>query len=295
MKRAAHFLLPGESNNQKARILHPLPLSLILAFLLFFQVFLQNLPRLGFVLGYAANIKPEQVVELTNQKRQEAGLPLLRLDGTLSAAALQKGADMLARDYWAHVAPDGTEPWKFFKDAGYQYRFAGENLARDFADPQSAVSAWMASPTHQENILSSRYQDTGVAVIEGDLGGVETTLIVQFFGTRLGAPGVVPVAEARPQTQPTVQPTPVSTPAPVPPSSLVLKSAPQNQILVSPLTLTRNVGIAVATMLVAILAVDVFIVWRRSIARIGGRSLAHLSFLALIILAVLAVKGGAIL
>ena len=26
-----------------------------------------------------------------------------------------KGQDMIAKDYWAHIAPDGTEPWKFLK------------------------------------------------------------------------------------------------------------------------------------------------------------------------------------
>lgn len=305
--RLAHFLLPGESNNQKARVLHLLPLSLLALFVLLFQVFLQNLPRLGVILGYAANIPPEAVVELTNQKRQEVGLAPLRLDSTLSSAALAKGGDMIARDYWAHVAPDGTQPWNFFRNAGYDYRFAGENLARDFPEPSSAVFAWMASPTHRENILSSRYQDIGVAVIDGELGGVETTLIVQFFGTRLGSPGVVPVAEAQTEVvAPTPAPTPLPTTTPAPTLSpfpvqapaaageLVLKRPPQ-EVLVSPLTVTKNTGLAIAGFLAAVLALDVIVVWRRRIVRIGGRSLAHLSFFLVVIFAIWVIKSGLIL
>lgn len=300
--RISHFLIPQESNNQKARVLHNLPLSLIAVFILVFQVFLQNLPRLGIILGYAANIKPEVVIELTNQKRQEVGLPPLRLDPILSSAALQKGADMSARDYWAHVAPDGTEPWKFFRDAGYEYRFAGENLARDFANAQTAVSAWMASSTHRENILSSRYQDIGVAVIDGDIGGVQTTLVVQFFGTRLASGGIIPVAQAQTKTEvktplTATQPTPAPTWALAPDSSKtqVLKKAPEAQVLVSPLTVTKNTSITIAGFLVIVLGLDILLVYRRRIVRIGGRSLAHLSFLVVVILGILVIKSGAIL
>jgi len=107
---------------------------MIIAFLfVFIQSLLNFLPKAGVkILGYAANIPVESVLSLTNEKRKAAGLPELKLDPVLSQAAKNKGEDMLAKDYWAHISPDGVEPWKFFLDAGYQYRYAGENLARDF-------------------------------------------------------------------------------------------------------------------------------------------------------------------
>lgn len=133
---------------------------------------MQAFPLFGVrILGYAANISSTEIVSLTNQKRTEAGVSSLIYNLQLEQAARQKGQDMIENDYWAHVAPDGTEPWVFFVDAGYKYRYAGENLARDFSNPQDAINAWMASPSHKDNLLSDKYKEIGIAVVEGDLGG----------------------------------------------------------------------------------------------------------------------------
>jgi len=109
-----HLFIPHESNNQKAKVLHPGSLFLIVLGLVSFQFILslanRSFPR---VLGYAANISPEEVIRLTNQKRVENGLASLSENSKLSQAALAKGNDMLAKGYWAHFAPDGTSPWTF--------------------------------------------------------------------------------------------------------------------------------------------------------------------------------------
>src|SRR3990170_3016481 len=185
-QKIAHLLIPHESNNHKAKLLHNSSLTLLIIGLLLYQGVLSFFPRFSpDILGYAANIPPDEVIRLTNEKRAAAGVGALTTNATLSAAAQAKGADMLNKDYWAHISPDGTQPWYFFTSFGYKYRYAGENLARDFSDPASAVEAWMASPSHKENMLSSKYKEVGVAVIEGDMAGVDTTVIVQFFGTNL--------------------------------------------------------------------------------------------------------------
>ena len=180
-----HFLLPRYSNNQKAKILHSESIFILILFLIFGQVFINYFPEIGIrVLGYASQISPDEVIRLTNERRISAGIPVLTYNAQLASAAKAKGDDMLAKDYWAHVAPDGTQPWKFFNDVGYKYKYAGENLAKDFSSPQAAVDAWMASPSHKENLLSSKYTEIGIAVVEGDMSGVDTTIIVQLFGTR---------------------------------------------------------------------------------------------------------------
>src|SRR6185369_4631509 len=131
LKLLAHLFIPHQSNNQKAKILHPSSLTLIAVLLISFQ-FLLNFTGTTFpkVLGYASNISPSEVIRLTNQKRAENGLLPLTENSTLSSAALAKGNDMFAKGYWAHFAPDGTSPWSFFLSFGYKYRYAGENLAR---------------------------------------------------------------------------------------------------------------------------------------------------------------------
>ena len=212
-----HAFLPGKSNNQRPKILHPAGLSILVAiFLLNFSLrtLVTYLP--GFVLGFSSSITVDEVVNLSNQERTKAGLSTLSTDPLLSQAAYNKALDMFGQNYWAHVSPTGTQPWTFIKNAGYSYRFAGENLARDFSDSTSVVNAWMGSPSHRENLLSDKYSNIGVAVVDGTLQGVETRLVVQMFGTPTPAPiaQVIPQAQAQ-QAQPQTQPQPqVQQPAP---------------------------------------------------------------------------------
>lgn len=304
----SHWLIPRYSNNHKARLLHTSSLVAVILLLVTLQVGLVVFPKTGVrVLGYAANISPEEVIRLTNVKRAENGLPPVRQSAALTNAALAKGTDMLNKDYWAHVAPDGTQPWFFFTQAGYSYKYAGENLARDFSNPQSAVDAWMASTSHRENLLSGKYNDVGVAVVEGDLAGVDTTIIVQLFGTVAGAStvAVAPAAAAQPTAVPTVVPTatPVPTVVPTPavttsPELVVQTSQPVAEVVsrkLSPFDTTKAVSAFTIVSLLGVMAVDGYVVTRRRIPRPGGRIFAHLAFLGMVLAIVLIAKVGAIL
>jgi hypothetical protein len=89
---------------------------------------------------------------------------------------------MFKRQYWAHDAPDGTKPWKWFGDVGYNYNQAGENLAKNFTNTNSLMTAWLNSPEHRTNVLNTSYQDVGFAVMDGTLNGQPTTLVVALYG-----------------------------------------------------------------------------------------------------------------
>ncbi len=296
-----HFFVPHHSNNQKAKVLHADSLIVLTVLVVSFQLILnftgKSLPG---VLGYAANISPSEVIRLTNEKRAQSGLNPLSENSTLSAAAVAKGNDMLAKGYWAHFAPDGTSPWSFFNKFGYRYRYAGENLARDFSSAPSAVDAWMNSPTHKENIMNLNYKEIGIGVVEGSLAGVDTTIVVQFFGTPTNSVATIPVAKAGETTTkvettpkvaavvPTVIPTP--TPSPIP------QAGSTSQVgLISPFSSTKNISLAVVGILLLVLSVDLIIVKRRKIARIGGRTVAHLAFLGMILAVILILKAGQII
>jgi hypothetical protein len=309
VERIAHFFIPRVSNNHKAKLLHSSSITTLVLFLVAFQLVISLLPSLGVkVLGYAANISPDEVIRLTNEKRAQAGLAPLSTNSVLSQAAQAKGADMLNKDYWAHVSPDGTQPWYFFTSFGYKYKYAGENLARDFQDPASAVEAWMASPSHKENLLSGKYKEIGIAVVEGDLAGVDTTIIVQFFGTGLADTlPETPVAQAEaaaPSPFPTTTPGPTLSPVPsLSPTSTpaIIAQAPPtsgtsvSRLLVSPFNTTRTISLSVVILLLGVMVIDAIIVKRRGIFRMGGRVVAHVAFLALILAVVLIAKAGRIL
>jgi hypothetical protein len=317
----AHYLIPGHSNNHKPKILHISSLFFLILSFVFYQLLLQAFPLTGLkILGYASNIPPEEVINMTNQKRTEAGLSTLSNNPTLAEAAKAKGEHMLANNYWAHIAPDGTEPWAFFTNAGYSYRYAGENLARDFSNTSSAVDAWLASPTHRDNMLSSKYSEVGVAVVEGDLEGVETTIIVQLFGTQLvdTAPQV-PVAEAQASTDTSVatsfEPTLAPSPATAAPIAIVSPKPTRVQVdeagvvgsakpsqtdrsfsfLISPFDTTKSMSLVTIVTLVGVVVVDGVIISHKRISRIGGRSLAHLAFMGMILTLVIIAKAGEVL
>lgn len=138
-------------------------------------------------------ISPSTLIDLTNQQRSTAGLPPLKENPQLMASAEAKAENMLANNYWAHVAPDGTTPWYFISQSGYDYSRAGENLAMDFTTDEDLMTSWMNSPEHRANILNPNYLDIGIAVVNGTLLGEQTTLVVAHYGTPAGTPDPAPV------------------------------------------------------------------------------------------------------
>lgn len=125
-----------------------------------------------------------EIIKLANQERAGLGLSVLTENPVLNQAAGLKVSDMLKENYFSHTSPAGIDPWHWFEEAGYGYKYAGENLAMDFGSAASVHRAWMKSPTHKENIISEKFSEIGVAVQEGILDGRETLLAVQLFGTQ---------------------------------------------------------------------------------------------------------------
>lgn len=295
IETALHFFTPRFSNNHKARILHA---QMILA-IGFIVVVLQGLIYVGTyskiaILGYAANISISEVITLTNLEREEKGLTQLKINEDLTEAARQKGLDMLANNYWAHISPQGVEPWAFFKDVGYEYRYAGENLARDFSNPTSAVEAWMASPSHRENLLSEKYEEIGIAVVEGDLNGVDTTIIVSLFGTRSNSKIEVPAVAAETDSE-TIAVAIAAEPEFKQAAVLEINENVSSTSIASPFSTTRIISIVVMGIISIALIIDIIEVERRKISRVSGRNFAHLVYLATIIMMIIALKVGEIL
>ncbi|MBP9751442.1 MAG: hypothetical protein KBD19_01100 [Candidatus Moranbacteria bacterium] len=128
----------------------------------------------------------EDAVNLMNQERAERGLPGFTVNGTLAKAAQAKLSDMEKKNYFAHTSPEKLTPWSFIEAAGYDYRFAGENLAIHFKNPKSEHDAWMKSEKHCQNILDPRFREVGMAVGKVFFEGRETMLVVSMFGAKAG-------------------------------------------------------------------------------------------------------------
>lgn len=172
------FLIPNKKNNYKPYLLRNSALLVYTALLLFVNTFSG---LIGISEVHASSITSTNIISLTNIERGKYGLNKLKNNSKLASAALAKANNMLKEQYWNHFGPNGETPWQFIKAAGYTYVYAGENLAKGFKSSEGVVEAWMASPTHRDNLLSGNYTEIGVAVVSGKLLGENTTLVVQMF------------------------------------------------------------------------------------------------------------------
>lgn len=160
------------------------------------------------------------LVDLANSDRQQDQLANLTVNPVLVAAAQAKADDMATKGYFAHTSPGGLDPWYWFKQAGYNFDYAGENLAVDFSDSGDVNTAWMNSPLHRDNILNPHYTEIGIATAEGTFEGHHTIFVVQEFGAPSQKKIQAPVTAEVPQNPETlasaaVQPSAsVETPAP---------------------------------------------------------------------------------
>lgn len=317
-KTLAHFFHPRQSNNHRARLLHPESLVYIgiiaigvfsfLKIWSFFPLLHDN------ILGFASDITAEQVIVQTNQQRKQLGLSELTYNEELSQAALAKGQDMFSNQYWSHVSPQGRQPWDFIKEADYVYIVAGENLARDFSHTDEMVGAWMASPTHKANIINPKFQEIGIAVIDGKLKGFETTLVVQMFGTKstqvaqVGNSGIEIETESPVEEQAVIiQENAIDTTN----SELgrldvradkefvlsglsELPDGGTRPALFNPLQITKAFFLVVILLILSTLVYDGFIAGRSKIERVVGKNFAHILLFGTVTFLLLLFKGGVI-
>ena len=112
-----------------------------------------------------------KMLELLNKERTDRGLGALTMDNQLRDVGRAHSGDMLARGYFAHVNPDGLDPFERMDRAGVDYIYAGENLA--FAPTvQIAHTGLMNSPGHKANILKPEYTKVGIGCRDAGYRGL---------------------------------------------------------------------------------------------------------------------------
>ncbi len=281
-----YAFIPHPGKKKRAGLLSPKALFLYTLFLVLVLFAFKFIPSVApGVLGYASDIHVENLLEYTNERRAESGLKPLKLNNDLSKAAYAKAEDMFEKDYWAHVAPDGTQPWDFILGAGYDYTHAGENLAKNFNGSKEVVEAWYRSDSHRANLLNENYEDIGFAVVDGVLDGYETTLVVQTFG-KSRTPTYLTSASNEPieEKVEAVEESPVELieektasvtvdlPAPLPQDNLVLPA-------IDVVSASRLINVGFGLFLGSLLMLDVWYSRKKGIRKISGHALAHFLFL----------------
>ncbi len=269
----SYLFVPAQHNNYRAKIIHHdvLTAYVVAAFLL---VSINKYVALPFnnVLGLAKDISVNKLVEYTNEQRKINNLKPLSYNKKLATAATEKAKNMFANNYWAHFGPRGETPWQFITKSGYRYDAAGENLAKNFLYSKNVVTAWMNSPTHRDNVLRKDFTEVGFAVVDGTLGGEQTTLVVQMFGK----PSTTKTKVLSEYT--TLQPTP--TPSP---------------LVTLPFTSTQLAS-GFLIFLLGVFALDFYMASKLKLVRMHGKSLAHFIFIfAIVVATIMLLVNGTIL
>jgi len=205
------LFVPEEKNNfqpvlLKSRVVFYFIICLLsfkLLSVLFYVDFSRNI--------FFADITKTELVNLLNQERVSQNLPALSVNSQLDQAALLKAQDMLQNGYFAHQSPQGISPWFWFKKIGYNYKYAGENLAIGFFESPDVYNAWLNSVSHRDNMLNKNYKEVGTAVLNGNFDGSNVTVVVQLFGSQVQKPEVpqsAPIKEDNTPSAPNTENTP---------------------------------------------------------------------------------------
>ncbi len=228
-------------NNHNSLLRRPVFLALVVIFLTLKLLISLFWPSKE--IPMASDLSPENILNAVNKERSLRNLVTLSTNNKLGSAAQSKSDDMQARHYFAHIDPDGRYIWDKIVAAGYSpYLQLGENLAIEFYDTDSLMSAWMNSPTHRANITQEGFRDQGMGLAFGDSrNGQYHSAITNTFGAQALAatkPKVVtppktittpspivtkPKTPIKPKLTPVIpkaeppapQPIPIATPSPV--------------------------------------------------------------------------------
>jgi uncharacterized protein YkwD len=148
--------------------------------------------------GHAADRQTTLEAGMTrviNAIRREHGLRPLTISAGLTAAAVQHTREMGTDGYFAHRSRNGSEFWKriehWYGSTGWRSWEVGENLlySAPYTSATDAVTSWMNSPPHRENILDPSWHELGIAAIHfddapGEYRNGPVTIVTADFGDR---------------------------------------------------------------------------------------------------------------
>lgn len=305
MSRFSRVFIAGPEND-----FHP-PVLSYKAFLAYALLLLIIRLILGAVPAQSAAVDSQKLMELINDERKNRNLTTLLVNSSLLTAADSKSQDMIDRDYFAHIDPDGKYVWPRIEAAGYYpYKTLGENLALDFATSEGMIKAWIDSPSHRANLLNPDFVDQGLSALYGDFQGRYTNLTTSLFGAlakitrrtvQAESSSPPPPAPDIETSEPPPQPEPEPKPSPAQDDSVISlapNEAPEQPVTSttrsSPLPIASYPGLSVQTkinpaifwsriiftlfgiFLLTILCFDSFIIYRHELAIARSRPAYHL-------------------
>ena len=178
------WFIPHDENDHKPHILRPRTIALVCVLSIAAELlFLSGLSvPVSSRAPFLGDIVVGALTDGTNVARVANNLPSLQVSPLLQRAAQEKVNDMVANSYFAHTSPQGVTPWYWFANVGYDFTYAGENLAVDFSDSQDVTTARPNSPEHRANIMDTHFTQFGIAIATGTYEGQPVIFVAEEFG-----------------------------------------------------------------------------------------------------------------
>lgn len=99
---------------------------------------------------------------ILNNVRLDVGAGSVRYDARLDGAAQAHADDMINRNYFSHVSPEGKDVHDRIVAQGYNPSAWGENLGKGQRTEQEVLEGWQNSPSHNEMMTSKNFEEFGL-------------------------------------------------------------------------------------------------------------------------------------
>lgn len=119
-----------------------------------------------------------RVLDSVNELRSAAGVPPVRLNAELTAAAATHSRDMSVQNRPWHFGSDGSSPIDRVRRAGYSGPMLGENISETFETELETLAAWMGQEDTRNVILDSRGRNMGFAFYQEPNGKIWWTMVM---------------------------------------------------------------------------------------------------------------------
>lgn len=127
-------------------------------------------------------LETQKYLELLNEKRQAAGVPLLRYQPKLETSARERAKVMLRfNDLSFEASRSGYTMSDAMSDVGYFNPVYGESPAQGYYTAEELIENQFAFPESSEFLLEKDYDDLGIAIVQGEINGCPTQIVVQHF------------------------------------------------------------------------------------------------------------------
>lgn len=118
-----------------------------------------------------------RVLDGVNALRRARGLPELRLNAELNAAAFTHSRDMSVQNRPWHFGSDGSSPIDRARRVGYTGTFLGELISETYETELQTLAAWAEDRNSREILLNPEARDMGFGFFQEETGKIWWTLV----------------------------------------------------------------------------------------------------------------------